>query len=86
MAVRVPVKELLARAAAAVELVLALHLERVVRQAARSFSGTMVGVRLDKPVRVALEAEFLLALTCSLSTMVKMSPTIRGRRSSNSGW
>ncbi len=36
-------------------------------------------------VRLALVPEFLLALTFSLITMVRMSPTLRGRRSSNNG-
>jgi hypothetical protein len=35
-------------------------------------------------VRLASAAEFLLALMFSLTTMVRMSPTWRGRRSSNS--
>ncbi|MNT78727.1 hypothetical protein D3C72_2179830 [compost metagenome] len=51
-----------------------------------SLSGTVIGVRLAEPLRLALEAAFLLALTCSLRTMVRMSPTMRGRRSSNNGW
>ena len=38
-----------------------------------------------EPARLALEEEFLLALTCSSSWMVRVSPTMRGRRSSNSG-
>ncbi|MDT4818877.1 hypothetical protein FQZ97_519810 [compost metagenome] len=36
------------------------------------------------PVRLALAPEFLVALTFSLMRMVRMSPTLRGRRSSNS--
>ncbi len=45
----------------------------------------MVGERADVlPSRLALAPEFLVALTFSLMTMVRMSPTLRGRRSSNS--
>ncbi|MNV43222.1 hypothetical protein D3C71_1349290 [compost metagenome] len=38
-----------------------------------------------EPVRLVLVATFLDALVRSFSTMVTMSPTLRGRRSSNNG-
>ena len=41
--------------------------------------------RLAEPLRLVLVATFLDALVRSLSTIVTMSPTLRGRRSSNSG-
>ncbi|MNW08011.1 hypothetical protein D3C71_2047200 [compost metagenome] len=50
-----------------------------------SARGTASNDSVVLPVRLALVPEFLLALTFSLITMVRMSPTLRGRRSSNSG-
>jgi hypothetical protein len=51
-----------------------------------SARGTALNASAVLPVRLALVAEFLLALTFSLITIVRMSPTLRGRRSSNSGF
>src|SRR5262249_5059336 len=50
-----------------------------------SARGTALNASVVLPARLALVAEFLLALTFSVITIVRMSPTLRGRRSSNSG-
>ena len=50
-----------------------------------SFEGTAISPIPADPLRLALAEELLLALTFSCSRMVSVSPTLRGRRSSNMG-
>ncbi|MNL73063.1 hypothetical protein D3C87_1984710 [compost metagenome] len=50
-----------------------------------SARGTASNASAVLPVRLVLVPEFLLALTFSVIRIVRMSPTLRGRRSSNSG-